>query len=64
MNAGADVVFTKDDVFKADTILKSGPINAGEISLLHSNQIIFSPILLPNQTKSMIKSMMENASLL
>jgi alanine dehydrogenase len=51
MNAGADVVFTKDDVFKADTILKSGPINAGEISLLHSNQIIFSPILLPNQTK-------------
>lgn len=59
IEAGADVVYTKEDVFKADTILKSGPINPNEISLLHSNQIVFSPILLPNQTKNMMKCMME-----
>ena len=59
LNAGADVVFTKDDIFKAELILKSGPINPNEISLLHSNQIILSPILLPNQTKNMVKTMME-----
>jgi len=59
MQAGADIVFNKEDVFKADTIIKSGPINPAEISLLHNHQIILSPILLPTQTKSMIKSMME-----
>ncbi|MDB5226813.1 MAG: alanine dehydrogenase [Bacteroidota bacterium] len=59
LEAGADVVFSKEEVFKADAIIKSGPINAGEISLLHSHQIIISPILLPNQTKNMIKCMME-----
>lgn len=59
ISAGADVVFSKEDVFKADTILKSGPITQSEINLLHHNQLIFSPILLPNQTKNMVKCMME-----
>jgi len=59
VQAGADVVYTKEDVFKADTILKSGPVNPNEITLLHTHQKILSPILLPNQTKHMIKSMME-----
>ncbi len=59
LNAGADVVFAKEDVFKAEVILKSGPINPSEISLLHTNQVVLSPILLPNQTKNMVKTMME-----
>ncbi len=59
LKAGADIIFSKEDVFKAELILKSGPINPSEISLLHSNQVIFSPILLPNQTKNMVKTMME-----
>lgn len=59
VNAGADIVYTKEDVFKAEVIIKSGPINPNEISLLHTNQIVFSPVLLPNQTKNMVKSMME-----
>lgn len=59
LKAGADIIFTKEDVFKAELILKSGPINPNEISLLHQNQIVLSPILLPNQTKNMVKTMME-----
>lgn len=60
VNAGADIVYTKEEnVFKAEVIIKSGPINPNEISLLHTNQIVFSPVLLPNQTKNMVKSMME-----
>lgn len=59
LNAGADIVFTKADVFKADIILKAGPINQQEINLLNPHQSIFSPILLPNQTKNMVKCMME-----
>lgn len=59
VQAGADIVYTKEDVFKAETIIKSGPINPTEIRLLQTNQTIFSPILLPNQTKSNFKSLME-----
>ena len=59
VQAGADIVYTKEDVFKAETIIKSGPINPAEIRLLQNNQTIFSPILLPNQTKSNLKSLME-----
>ncbi len=59
VRAGADVVYTKEDVYKADIIVKSGPLSPNDITLLHPGQMIFSPILLPTQTKSMVKSMME-----
>jgi alanine dehydrogenase len=59
MQAGADIVFSKEDVFKADVIIKSCPLNPADISLMHNHQIVFSPILLPSQTKTMIKAMME-----
>ncbi|MEZ5027076.1 MAG: alanine dehydrogenase [Chitinophagales bacterium] len=59
INSGADIVYAKEDVYKAELIIKSAPINAKEISLLQRNQILFSPILLPAQTKTMFKSMME-----
>jgi alanine dehydrogenase len=59
IEAGADIKYTKEDVFHADLILKSAPISAEEIPLLRQNQVIFSPILLPKQQKSQIKSMMD-----
>ena len=59
IQAGADIVFNKEDVFKADAIIKSGPINPREVALMANHQVIFSPILLPIQTKSALKSMME-----
>lgn len=55
--AGADIVHSKEEVFKSSVILKSAPMNAAEISLLHNNQIVISPILLPHQTKNMFKCM-------
>lgn len=59
LKAGADIIFSKEDVYKADIILKSAPLNSNEVSLLQKNQIIFSPILLPSQNKLMLKSMMD-----
>ncbi len=59
LKAGANIALNKEDIFKADVILKSAPISAPEISLLQKNQIVIAPILLPTQTKTMIKTMME-----
>lgn len=59
MQAGADIVFNKEGVFKADAIIKSGPISPSEVSLMQNGQLVFSPILLPSLTKSMLKHLME-----
>ncbi|HMU97505.1 MAG TPA: alanine dehydrogenase [Chitinophagales bacterium] len=57
INAGADIVYDKDAVFKMNTILKSAPISARELSLIQNNQTIISPILLPSMTKNCIKTL-------
>ncbi len=59
IEAGADIKYSKQDVFSADLILKTGPIGAEEVSMLHQNQVLFSPILLPKLAKAHLKSMME-----
>lgn len=56
---GADIAFSKDTLFKADIIVKSSPIQADEIPLLMPNQVVFSPILLPQQSATKIKHIME-----
>jgi alanine dehydrogenase len=59
LNAGADLAYSKEDVFKAGILLKCAPLLPEEISLLHGGQVIFSPVLLPGMLKSTIKGMME-----
>jgi alanine dehydrogenase len=59
LNAGADMAYSKEDVFKAGILLKCAPLLPEEISLLHGGQVIFSPVLLPGMLKSTIKGMME-----
>lgn len=44
---GARIVYDKAELFKATTILKSGPITEEEVVLMQNNQIIISPIHMP-----------------
>ena len=59
LDVGADVVFSKDDVYKAEIIVKASPVHPAELSLLQAQQVIFAPILLPKLAAPHLKSMME-----
>jgi alanine dehydrogenase len=45
--AGAEVVESPEQVFKADVLLKVAPPTLEEIDLMRPNQVVFSPIHLP-----------------
>lgn len=45
--AKAEIVFSKEEVYKADVILKVAPPTLAEIDLMHPNQILISPLQLP-----------------
>lgn len=53
--AGAQIGYDKKEIFKADIILKTAPINHDELELLNENQIIFSPIHIPTLTKDYLQ---------
>ena len=59
LNAGADMTYSKEDVFKAGVLLKTAPIIPEEIHLLQQHQVILSPLLLPTLNKSTLKSLMQ-----
>lgn len=45
--AGAEVVHSKEEVFRAKILLKVAPPTLAEIELMHPNQILISPLHLP-----------------
>ncbi|HKK74533.1 MAG TPA: alanine dehydrogenase [Saprospiraceae bacterium] len=45
--AKGELVFSKEEVYKADVILKVAPPTLDEIDLMHPNQILISPLQLP-----------------
>jgi alanine dehydrogenase len=45
--AGAEVVHSHEEVFKADMLLKAAPPTIDEIDLMRPNQVLISPIQLP-----------------
>ncbi|MEI6409769.1 MAG: alanine dehydrogenase [Bacteroidota bacterium] len=45
--AGAEIAHSRDDVFKADVLLKVAPPTLEEIDLMRPNQVLISPIHLP-----------------
>ncbi len=49
--AGAIIEYSKEEVFKSDVIVKVAQPSLEEIKLLHPNQILISPILLPKMTE-------------
>ncbi len=45
--AGAEIAYSKEEVFKSDILIKVAPPTLDEIELLRPNQIVISPIHLP-----------------
>ncbi len=56
-DAGCEIVYSAEEVFKADIILKVSPLNDKEISFLRKSQVIFSTVALPMQKESYFKAL-------
>jgi alanine dehydrogenase len=54
--AGASICYTKEDIYKAEMILKTAPISPEEVELLKPKQIIFSPLHIPSLKKEQIEA--------
>jgi len=57
--AGAKIVYDKQEVFKAPIIVKSAPIVSEDLPLLQMNQSIISPIHLTGMKREFLQTMME-----
>ena len=57
--AGARIVYSREDVFKAPVLVKSAPVVEEDISLLQLNQTIVSPIHLSAMKSELLEKMME-----
>ncbi len=56
--AGAEIVFDKKEVYKADIIMKVAPPNDKELELFKPGQILFSTIALTMQNEHFFRSLM------
>jgi len=56
--AGAEIVDTPDEVFKADIIIKISPFEEEEIDKLEKQKTLFSSIFLPDRDKSYFLKLM------
>jgi alanine dehydrogenase len=57
--AGAEVVYNVEEVFKCNILLKVAPPTLEEIELMHPNQILISPLQLATITHDYIHSLRE-----
>ncbi len=57
--AGARIVYDKQELYKAMAIIKSAPISDEEAEWLQPNQVIFSPIHMPILKASMLELLMK-----
>lgn len=57
--AGAQIAYEREEVYKANTIIKSAPISEDDIPLLQPNQFIISPIHLPLLKPSMMEQLIK-----
>ena len=55
--AGAEIAYSKESVFKADVIIKVAPPTLEELDLFHPNQILMSPLTLPIITADYINKL-------
>ncbi|MEM1328220.1 MAG: alanine dehydrogenase [Bacteroidota bacterium] len=55
--AGAQIAFSQEEVYKADVLLKVAPPTLREIELMHADQILISPLQLPIITDRYIRSL-------
>jgi len=57
--AGAKIVYSREDVYKAPILVKSAPVIDEELSLLQYNQMIISPIHLSVLKAELLQKMMD-----
>jgi len=57
--AGARIVYDKQELYKAMAIIKSAPISEEELEWLQPNQVIFSPIHMPILKARMLEILMK-----
>src|SRR5689334_10432602 len=57
--AGARIVYSREDVYKAPILVKSAPVIDEELSLLQMNQMIISPIHLTILKAELLQAMMD-----
>lgn len=57
--AGAQIAYEREEVYKANTIIKSAPVSEDDIPLLQPNQFIISPIHLPLLKPSMMEQLIK-----
>jgi alanine dehydrogenase len=57
--AGAKIVYSREDVFKAPILVKSAPVVEEDLPLLQMNQMIISPIHLSVLKAELLQKMME-----
>jgi alanine dehydrogenase len=55
--AGAEIVFNKEQVFKAEILLKSAPPTLAEIELMYANQVLISPLQMPTMEQEYLASL-------
>jgi len=57
--AGARIVYDKEELYKATTIIKSAPISEEECQWLQPGQVVFSQIHMPLLKASMLEQLMQ-----
>ncbi|MCZ2460663.1 MAG: alanine dehydrogenase [Chitinophagales bacterium] len=57
--AGARIVYDREEIFKAPILMKSAPVIEEDIDLLQFNQVIISPIHLSIMKADLLQKMME-----
>lgn len=56
--AGAEIAYSPEDVYKADIILKAAPPSLEEIEMMTHNQVLMSPIHLPTVEEPSLQRLM------
>ena len=57
--AGAQIVYDKQELYKANTLIKSAPISEEEIPLLQPSQSVISPIHMPLMKADMLEQLVK-----
>lgn len=57
--AGARIVYEREDLYKATVIMKSAPVSEDELPLLQANQVIISPIHMPFLKAEMVEQLLQ-----
>ena len=57
-DAGCELVYSEEEVFKADIILKVAPLSDKELAFIRNGQVIFSTVTLPMQKENYFRTFM------